>query len=153
MHNLLSPRGRHFTRGRCIRYARGAYYANVVTVNVVTAQAAMLLNIRMRSSETFIHIGPKLIQFRSQIDPNVFKKHSEKHFCYDHPRYDHIRVVWNRFWGAGGWEPKGGGGRPPGTEERSAVGYLYVILERSKRGCNKRGCKSKNAETCKIGRI
>ena len=77
--------------GAMTRFACFVYYANVVTVNVVTANAMLF---HLYSSERFIHIGPKCIQFQSQIDPSFSKKHSEKRFCYDHPRYDHICAVW-----------------------------------------------------------
>ena len=48
------------------------YYANVVTINAVTVNA-MLFDVRLCSSEKFIHIGPKCIKFRSQIDPRFFQ--------------------------------------------------------------------------------
>ena len=47
------------------------HYANVVTVNVVTANAMLF---RLYNSGRFVHIGPKCIQFWSQIDPRSFQK-------------------------------------------------------------------------------
>ena len=54
-----------------IKTASFVYYADVVTVNVVTANAMLF---RLCNLERCIHTGPKRIQFRSQMDPRIFQK-------------------------------------------------------------------------------
>ena len=53
--------------------SESVHYANVVAADAVAVNAA-LFDVRLRSLERFIHIGPKRVDFRSQIDPRFFQK-------------------------------------------------------------------------------